>query len=105
MAVERSRCHDGVDLPLIVRDCIDYIEEYGMTIENLYKAMAIKSKIQQLKKLYNQREPVNISEFEPTVATNLLILFLRLVLSLFSSTITKQNNMTFQRIARAYFRK
>ncbi|XP_076240852.1 ral interacting protein [Calliopsis andreniformis] len=77
LAVERSRCHDGVELPLVVRDCIDFVEEHGMNIEGLYKAPGVKSKVQYLKKLYNNREPVNISEFEPTVATSLLILFLR----------------------------
>ncbi|EZA54373.1 hypothetical protein DMN91_001516 [Ooceraea biroi] len=77
LAVERSCCHDGVELPLVVRDCIDYVEEHGMSVEGLYKVPGVKSKVQNLKKLYNHREPVNISEFEPTVATSLLILFLR----------------------------
>lgn len=79
LAVERSCCHDGVELPLVVRDCIDYVEEHGMNVDGLYKVPGVKSKVQHLKKLYNQREPVNISEFEPTVATSLLILFLRFV--------------------------
>ncbi|CAK9824493.1 RalA-binding protein 1 [Anthophora retusa] len=77
LAVERSRCHDGVELPLVVRDCIDFVEEHGMNVESLYKVPGVKSKVQYLKKLYNYREPVNLSEFEPTVATSLLILFLR----------------------------
>ncbi|KAL6262876.1 hypothetical protein P5V15_005665 [Pogonomyrmex californicus] len=77
LAIERSCCHDGVELPLVVRDCIDYVEEHGMNVEGLYKIPGVKSKVQHLKKLYNNREPVNISEFEPTVATSLLILFLR----------------------------
>ncbi|XP_078033529.1 ral interacting protein isoform X2 [Augochlora pura] len=77
LAVERSRCHDGVELPLVVRDCIDFVEENGMSVEALYKVPGVKSKVQYLKKLYNNREHVNISEFEPTVATSLLILFLR----------------------------
>ncbi|KOX72761.1 RalA-binding protein 1 [Melipona quadrifasciata] len=77
LAVERSRCHDGVELPLVVRDCIDFIEEHGMNVESLYKVPGVKSKVQYLKKLYNHREPVNLFEFEPTVATSLLILFLR----------------------------
>ncbi|XP_017886470.1 ralA-binding protein 1 isoform X1 [Ceratina calcarata] len=77
LAVERSRCHDGVELPLVVRDCIDFVEEHGMNVESLYKVPGVKSKVQYLKKLYNHREPVNLSEFEPTVATSLLILFLR----------------------------
>ena len=29
-AVERSKCHDGVPLPIVVRETIDYIEEFGM---------------------------------------------------------------------------
>jgi hypothetical protein len=29
LAVQRSRCHDGIDLPVVVRCCIDYIEEHG----------------------------------------------------------------------------
>ncbi|CAL7937991.1 unnamed protein product [Xylocopa violacea] len=77
LAVERSRCHDGVELPLVVRDCIDFVEEHGMNVEGLYKVPGVKSKVQFLKKLYNYREAVNLSEFEPTVATSLLILFLR----------------------------
>lgn len=79
LAIERSCCHDGIKLPLVVRDCIDYVEEHGMNVEGLYKVPGVKSKVQYLKKLYNHREPVNISEFEPTVATSLLILFLRFV--------------------------
>ncbi|XP_076300923.1 ral interacting protein [Lasioglossum baleicum] len=77
LAVERSRCHDGIELPLVVRDCIDFVEENGMNVEGLYKVPGVKSKVQYLKKLYNNREHVNMSEFEPTVATSLLILFLR----------------------------
>ncbi|CAL7937989.1 unnamed protein product [Xylocopa violacea] len=48
-----------------------------MNVEGLYKVPGVKSKVQFLKKLYNYREAVNLSEFEPTVATSLLILFLR----------------------------
>ncbi|XP_032456820.1 ralA-binding protein 1 isoform X1 [Nasonia vitripennis] len=77
LAVERSRCHDGVELPLVVRDCIDYLEEHGMSVEGLYKVPGNKSKVQHLKKLYNQREPVNMSEFEPNVATSLLLHFIK----------------------------
>ena len=29
VAVARSKCHDGVPLPAIFRECIDYIEEFG----------------------------------------------------------------------------
>ncbi len=30
VAVERSRAHDGIQLPLIFRECVDYIEEFGL---------------------------------------------------------------------------
>ncbi|XP_015119164.1 ralA-binding protein 1 [Diachasma alloeum] len=76
-AVERSRCHDGVELPLVVRNCIDYLEEFGMTTEGLYKIPGVKSKVQNFKKLYNQRETVNVLDFEPAVAASLLVLFLK----------------------------
>lgn len=29
LAVDRNPCHDGVKVPVIVRECIDYIEEHG----------------------------------------------------------------------------
>lgn len=29
VAVARSRCHDGVQLPLVVRECLDFVEECG----------------------------------------------------------------------------
>lgn len=29
VAVERSPCHDGVRLPVLVRQAIDYVEQHG----------------------------------------------------------------------------
>lgn len=77
LAVERSRCHDGVSLPLVVRDCIDHLEENGMQVEGLYKVPGNKSKIQHLKKSYNQRESVKMSDYEPSTAAGLLLAFLK----------------------------
>lgn len=31
LAVERNKSHDGIELPAIVRECIDYVEECGET--------------------------------------------------------------------------
>lgn len=76
-AVERSRCHDGIELPLPIRDSIDYCQEHGMTVENIYKVNGIKSKVLHIKKLYNQREPVNFSDYDVPTATSLFKLFLR----------------------------
>jgi hypothetical protein len=30
VACERRKCADGIELPTVVRECVDYIEEYGM---------------------------------------------------------------------------
>ncbi|XP_065166399.1 ralA-binding protein 1 isoform X2 [Atheta coriaria] len=77
IAVERSRCHDGIDIPLPVRACIDYIQSVGLTLEGVYKMSGTKAKVLQLRKLYNQREHVDLTEYEIPIATSLLKLFLR----------------------------
>ncbi|XP_063221745.1 ralA-binding protein 1 [Bacillus rossius redtenbacheri] len=77
VAVERSRCHDGVDIPLVVRNCIDYVQECGLNMENIYKLSGIKSKVQHLRRQYNQREAVRLADYEPPVVTSLLKQFLR----------------------------
>ena len=35
-AVERSKSHDGVPLPIVVRETIDYIEEFGRYIVSVH---------------------------------------------------------------------
>ncbi|KAJ9595901.1 hypothetical protein L9F63_012920 [Diploptera punctata] len=77
LAVERSRCHDGVDIPVVVRDCIDHVQEHGLNLEGVYKVSGIKSKVQHLRRLYNIREAARLSDFELPVITSLLKLFLR----------------------------
>ncbi|KDR06596.1 ralA-binding protein 1 isoform X2 [Zootermopsis nevadensis] len=77
LAVERSHCHDGVDIPVVVRDCIDYVQEHGLYMEGIYKVSGIKSKVQHLRRLYNLREAVQLSDFELPVVTSLLKQFLR----------------------------
>lgn len=77
LAVERSRCHDGVDIPLPLRNCIDFIETYGITMENLYKISGAKSKVAQIRKMYNNREYVDLTNHEIPTVTSLLKMFLR----------------------------
>lgn len=79
LAVERGHCHDGINIPLPVRECIEHIENYGLTFENVYKVSSPKSKVNQLKKLYNQREIVNLSDCDIPTVTGLLKAFLRLI--------------------------
>ncbi|KAL1122963.1 hypothetical protein AAG570_003287 [Ranatra chinensis] len=77
LAVERSKCHDGVDIPLVVRDCIDHVQQTGLTAENVYKISGIKSRVQHVRRLYNLREMVRMSDYDLSVATTLLKIFLR----------------------------
>lgn len=70
LAVERSKCHDGIKLPLIVRNCIDFLQE-NLTSDQIYKADGIKTRIQSLKKCYNNREPIT-EEMDVATASSLL---------------------------------
>lgn len=77
IALERNPSHDGIELPAIVRECIDYIEEHGMTCEGIYRMSGVKSKVQQLRACCNRHELLCLSEHEPHVVASLLKQFLR----------------------------
>uniref|UniRef100_A0A1B6DNC9 Rho-GAP domain-containing protein n=1 Tax=Clastoptera arizonana TaxID=38151 RepID=A0A1B6DNC9_9HEMI len=77
VAVERNRCHDGVEIPVVVRDCIDLVQEIGLNVEGIYKVSGIKSRVQIVRRLYNLRETVLLADYDLPVATSLLKLFLR----------------------------
>lgn len=36
-AVKRTALYDGIQLPAIFRECVDYIESYGMKCEGIYR--------------------------------------------------------------------
>lgn len=77
LATERSRCHDGVDLPLVVRDCIDYLQDH-LKCEQIYKIEPIKTRLMHYKRLYNNREhDAAVDELNLPTACSLLKLFLR----------------------------
>jgi len=77
MAVKRSHCHDGVDLPVIVRNCIDYIEEFGLQHEGIYRSSGVKTRVTELRRAYNNRENVVLKDVEPPIVASLLKQFLR----------------------------
>lgn len=77
LAVVRSHCHDNVNLPIVVRECIDYLQEYGLRSEQIYKVDVVKTKLQHLKKQYNNREIVADAEFDISTACSLLKLFIQ----------------------------
>ncbi|CAH0561888.1 unnamed protein product [Brassicogethes aeneus] len=76
-AVERSRCHDGIDIPLPIRECIDYIESAGTSFEGIYKISGTKSKVLLIRKMYNNRQNINLNDYDVPTATSLLKMFLR----------------------------
>ncbi|KAL1493319.1 hypothetical protein ABEB36_011396 [Hypothenemus hampei] len=76
-ACQRGKCHDGILIPLPVRECIDFIEETGLNYEYVYKTSGHRSKVAQIKKLYNSRQNVDLSMYEIPVVTSLLKGFLR----------------------------
>lgn len=77
LATERSRCHDGIDLPLVIRDCIDYLQQNALNNEHIYKIEPIKTRLQHFKRLYNNRESQGIDELDVPTACGLLKLFLK----------------------------
>ncbi|XP_026850430.1 ralA-binding protein 1 [Drosophila persimilis] len=77
LATERSRCHDGIDLPMVVRDCIDYLQEQTHNFV-IYKVEPIKAELLHLKRLYNNREHDEaLNLFNVPLACGLLKLYLR----------------------------
>ncbi|KAH8311820.1 hypothetical protein KR044_008185 [Drosophila immigrans] len=79
LATERSRCHDGIDLPLVVRDCIDYLQQkQSLKCEQIYKVEPIKTRLLHYKRLYNNREhDATVDELNIPTACSLLKLFFR----------------------------
>lgn len=77
VAVDRSPCHDGIQLPTVVRECIDYVEEFGLMCEGIYRISGVKSKVQALKDAYNKSHLVYLHEHEPNVIASLLKQFFR----------------------------
>lgn len=42
-AVKRTALYDGIQLPAIFRECVDYIESYGMKCEGIYRVSGIET--------------------------------------------------------------
>ncbi|XP_065524071.1 ralA-binding protein 1 isoform X1 [Lathamus discolor] len=76
-AVDRTMMYDGVRLPAVFRECIDYVEKYGMKCEGIYRVSGIKSKVDELKAAYDREESPNLEEYEPNTVASLLKQYLR----------------------------
>jgi len=60
-------------------------------MEGIYKVSGIKSKVQHLRRLYNIREAVQLSDFELPVITSLLKQFLRLLSLIILMDLRREN--------------
>ncbi|NXN44742.1 RBP1 protein, partial [Rhinoptilus africanus] len=76
-AVDRTMMYDGIRLPAVFRECIDYVEKYGMKCEGIYRVSGIKSKVDELKAAYDREESPNLEEYEPNTVASLLKQYLR----------------------------
>lgn len=76
-AVKRTALYDGIQLPAIFRECIDYIESYGMKCEGIYRVSGMKSKVDELKAAYDREECPCLEEYDPHTVASLLKQYLR----------------------------
>ena len=80
VATARHKCHDGVALPLLVRQCVDFIEETALMQEGIYRVSGVKSKVNKLRAAYDSaatRNTVALADYEPAVVASVLKQFLR----------------------------
>lgn len=45
-AAERTMLYDGLRLPAVFRECIDYVEKYGMKCEGIYRVSGTVAHLQ-----------------------------------------------------------
>uniref|UniRef100_A0A1A7WZ84 RalA binding protein 1 n=1 Tax=Iconisemion striatum TaxID=60296 RepID=A0A1A7WZ84_9TELE len=76
-AVKRTALYDGIQLPSIFRECVDYIESYGMKCEGIYRVSGMKSKVDELKAAYDREECPCLEEYDPHTVASLLKQYLR----------------------------
>lgn len=76
-AVKRTALYDGIQLPAIFRECVDYIESYGMKCEGIYRVSGMKSKVDELKAAYDREECPCLEEYDPHTVASLLKQYLR----------------------------
>uniref|UniRef100_A0A8C7YVB1 RalA binding protein 1 n=1 Tax=Oryzias sinensis TaxID=183150 RepID=A0A8C7YVB1_9TELE len=76
-AVKRTALYDGIQLPAVFRECVDYIENYGMKCEGIYRVSGMKSKVDELKAAYDREECPCLEEYDPHTVASLLKQYLR----------------------------
>ena len=59
---------------MVVRLCVDYVEENGLMLEGIYRSSGVKSKVNKLRAAFNSRtcSGINLSDYEPAVVASVL---------------------------------
>eukprot|EP00731_Ephydatia_muelleri_P029195 Em0020g839a len=79
-AIERSRLgSDGIELPTVFRQCIDFIEDNALEQEGIYRLAGVKSKIEAARVLFDKGESVDFTDYDPNVVASLLKLYFRML--------------------------
>lgn len=68
----------GTTVPIIVRKCIQEIDERGILVKGIYRVSGVKSRVEKLCQEFEQGgENVDLSDIHPNVIANVLKLYLR----------------------------
>uniref|UniRef100_A0A915PZN8 Rho-GAP domain-containing protein n=1 Tax=Setaria digitata TaxID=48799 RepID=A0A915PZN8_9BILA len=94
LAVLRMGSHDGIPLPVVVRQCIDCINEKGLCVEGIHRISAPKANLDRLEEAVNSRHPIQLEDIHD--ASGLLKRFLR---QLPENILTNEKRPVFERIA------
>uniref|UniRef100_A0A1I7ZM62 Rho-GAP domain-containing protein n=1 Tax=Steinernema glaseri TaxID=37863 RepID=A0A1I7ZM62_9BILA len=94
-AVKHSKSHDGVPIPVVVRQCLDFVDEKGLDLEGIYRICAPKSRLDEMERSVNESGgPLVFSDAHD--AAGLLKRFLR---GLPHHVLTDQLRSEFDRVA------
>ncbi|XP_054157573.1 rho GTPase-activating protein 45-like [Oppia nitens] len=76
--VALSAQSDNSEVPLIVKKCIEEIDERGSTIKGIYRVSGVKSRVEKLCQSFESGQNlVDLSSTPPNVIANVLKLYLR----------------------------
>ncbi|CAH8599828.1 unnamed protein product [Schistosoma turkestanicum] len=67
VACSRNPSHDGIVLPAFFRHCIDYIEQYGLSSEGIYRVPGVHSQVQAV--IASIDNGIEFPDIPPTSAT------------------------------------
>ncbi|VDK83647.1 unnamed protein product [Litomosoides sigmodontis] len=94
LAVLRMGSHDGIPLPVVVRQCIDCINEKGLFVEGIHRISAPKANLDKLEEAVNSRCSIVLEDIHD--ASGLLKRFLR---QLPEHILTNEKRPVFEKVA------